>query len=437
MAAAVLAGALAGPAPAEPDDAPKPATRVFPDGAGPAPRPVTWTSRLIDQDTGDPVAGARVTVLTRWLPKDVPPLAGEVIVPGLVSTCTTASDGSFRLESVSGGRGEILADQDGRVFFRDPFDGPLSGKRYVLRRSFAVGGTVTRAKDRSAVAGARVRVLVGDERVLPSPFEAWIETTTDAQGRYRVAGLPFGNQRIRVDAPGLSYHSELIGAEWKEVLPCDVALAEPDLLEGTVVDGPAGRPVAGARLSFVPRDPGDGPAATTDAQGRFSVDGRRAREPLVMSHALRIEAQGFAPASFDLDAPRTGGVVVRLAPAAEIRVVCVDASGSPLPHVDVVAESRWMEATGATTWEGRDTCDRAVSGPDGWRSCGASPAGGTTRRSRSTCGAGRRSSSAGSPWTPSARDRWTRGSSRSRRSAPSTACCVLPTASRSPRPGSS
>lgn len=125
-----------------------------------------------------------------------------------------------------------------------------------------------------------------------------------------------------------------------------IGLAPPRSLRGRVVDA-NGKPIAGAEV-FVrsandvgPFEAGDR-SATSDAEGRFHVDGLP-RAPIELGGI----ATGFAPAwreRIDLRAPELDDVVLVLPPAQPPHaVVVVGTDGVPLPD----ATLRWVSAAGA------------------------------------------------------------------------------------------
>jgi len=99
-----------------------------------------------------------------------------------------------------------------------------------------------------------------------------------------------------------------------------------------VVDG-NGRPVAGARVAAFPRwvdEIGQHAAAKTDAKGTVRVS-------VAPGNILHIEAEGYEPvarASPSRSSRRALSTFV-LAPAATLRVLCVDARGRPVPGAEV------------------------------------------------------------------------------------------------------
>ncbi|MET0398842.1 MAG: carboxypeptidase regulatory-like domain-containing protein [Longimicrobiaceae bacterium] len=134
-------------------------------------------------------------------------------------------------------------------------------------------GVVRQGGTDAPLAGARV-TLAGGGRAM--------EAKTDARGAYRFCGAPAGPVAVRVEAAGALVRTtlQLEGGPVLQdftVAP-RVAAAAPRpgqaasaraVVTGRVLGGPDGAPLAGARVVLG----GGGAAATTDAQGRFTVRG--------------------------------------------------------------------------------------------------------------------------------------------------------------------
>ncbi|MDH5673651.1 MAG: carboxypeptidase-like regulatory domain-containing protein [Myxococcales bacterium] len=139
--------------------------------------------------------------------------------------------------------------------------------------SHAVEGSV-RGADGAPVSGASVS-WVDDPKV---------STTSDADGRFRLQGLPAGAQRLRVQAPGLSPEELTVQVPADPKTPLTIELKPLSTgLTGQVLRSD-GTPIAAAQVELHPAPateatPGDAPASRlpppvtttqTDAEGRFA-----------------------------------------------------------------------------------------------------------------------------------------------------------------------
>jgi hypothetical protein len=168
--------------------------------------------------------------------------------------------------------------------------------------------------------------------------DAWEKVaaaTTDATGRVTLAGVPAGNCRLVVTAPGFAPrmvgYDELKGGSSRRIT---VELSKAVRFSGTVTDD-AGHPVAGmtVRADNTMGIDGRGYAppqrveAKSDDQGRFTLDG-------VPEGYLK--AWGHAPGWFQVDglklyaAPERNPVVLHVVGTGTVRGKVVDKSGKPV-----------------------------------------------------------------------------------------------------------
>ncbi len=259
--------------------------------------------RIVDLE-GRPVAGARVKIeRLRYARTDRDPYAetgdlsawiatvqdrGTLLnnwdglgqLPAMISTATTDRDGRFRLTGIGRERvAEILiaaptiATTQVYAMSRDGAEVRFNDRRgltlvplvvHAPRFEFAtkptrpIAGVVRDQDTGRPLTGLRLKAAAFDERGLgPAPG---VETTTDAQGRYRLTGLPkapayrifvspgegkpYLNATLRVpaDSPGL------------EPVPFDIALKRGILVRGRVTDKATGRPVPGYVNAYTFRD---------------------------------------------------------------------------------------------------------------------------------------------------------------------------------------
>lgn len=213
-----------------------------------------------------------------------------------------------------------------------------------LRAPSWVEGRVT-TKDGQPVPGAQVSVQSG--------FGGRMSALTDATGRYR---LPLGTSggfmpaMVQASAPGLVLEGgearvtgEGGGGPGPQVVQQDLVLVPAVLVLGRVVDA-TGQPVTGAEISVQGvgrgdnemRTPPRGLQATTDARGRFVLDGLAGgtkKVTLRAEHADYIAAQGAA-----LDLPERGEVRADdlvLQSGTTVTVTVVDEGGQAVEGLSV------------------------------------------------------------------------------------------------------
>lgn len=324
------------PVPAEFPEAPKATwtTKVFPEGAK-----VVWPENEFRGHVTDarrmPVGGARVVLVSCWLPRQVVDDLSDIEVgqdvnylcyPHQESEAMTDSNGAFTVTCRGDGDRSlhVLRDHREAAFVDEPKDGLI----VRLPDSPPVAAVhVLRDEDGTPVLGARVSVAQCELGALRS----WWGTdgshsaaTTDADGRCRVDGIAAGPARVWVDADGRSswlqdpFEIEDGGASIEVRLSAGVAV------EGCVVDDVTGAAISGAHLY-------DG--ATSDGAGRFRVehaDGDRIDAWTHDRWPWRTNDSLWGEAPIVVRDGATEPVVIRLRRPARVSVRCVDSSGVPI-----------------------------------------------------------------------------------------------------------
>jgi hypothetical protein len=200
-----------------------------------------------------------------------------------------------------------------------------------LREGPFVAGALVDAETGEALAGARVTAQPVRERDLfdSLDFSRLPETTTGADGTFRLRGLPEGDVRLWIEAPGYAVNRRDV-----EVLPEGADLGRVGVYRGepleVVVVHPDGTPAVG--VSVVIRPGGfDGTLKeadfVTDGEGRFVVSriapGRAAIRATVNTRYVRrlVTVDGDPKLTFRLTGARVEGrVTVNGEPFAGVRV---------------------------------------------------------------------------------------------------------------------
>lgn len=311
--------------------------------------------RLVDQETGDPIAGFPVEI--RRSDSGTP--AGPEGIPTVVARAITDGRGDFRFDDLAPGEYLVAPGTDERVELRtEPAMITINGSTpatatLTCEVRWFVAGTVVVEGSEEPVPECWLRVVAGDGTLIASG-------ATDEQGSFRLRdSVPRGPARIYASGP-LERWFHTVGGEPDGSAQLDLgelvageedvsrlALEHPwnGVLEGIVVDG-SRRPVEGATVRVLadestiglweafwvhtsPSGSSGAPNQITGPDGTF----RFARLPADRPLRLAARAPGMAPslgergrigdrARFEtvmLDAPGLVRGVVRLA------------DGTPLP----------------------------------------------------------------------------------------------------------
>lgn len=234
----------------------------------PLTRPVTVTGRVVAAATGVPVAGVTV----HWRPIEspvAPDVAGGEAVSG--------DDGRFVLRGVAPGRALVYA-RDGDYVPQEIVGPPSNDPLTALSRAVgpdgadagdlrvvpagAIGGRVLR-ENGTPVAGARVRTFpdTSPGGGIDAGFGA--EAVTDAEGRFRIAGLlPGRPYRVSTGPEGVApATAEGVVPRSGETETVELRLSPGRWVDVTVVTKGTGAPVEGAIVG-ARTEGGGGPSGT-------------------------------------------------------------------------------------------------------------------------------------------------------------------------------
>lgn len=264
-----------------------------------------------------------------------------------VAVATTYADGCA---NVAPGAGEWLIDvradgyADGSALVRCA---PADARRRVivrLGRGFALRGTV---RDESGALFEGAVVCCGERRA-----------TTGADGVYVLSGIPAGELRVSVRAPGRFAPAPGVVAI-PDVASYDFRLVAltMETATGVVLDDATSAPIDGAVVSPAVNGWNEVPSDTTGADGRFRIDGLMKG----FSKALVVAKPGYVqfPAR---RVDRADGVELRLRRGPTVRGVVSSSDGpvadaevnlaSPSPYTAIVRRTVRTNAAGAFAFDG-------------------------------------------------------------------------------------
>lgn len=197
--------------------------------------------------------------------------------------------------------------------------------RVVLLRGAVLAGTVQRA-DGSAAPGALVRV--GD-----------VQTTADAEGRFRVEDIPPGICRLRartgdyIDAPDAEYDLEFLPDEQRLGYVITIDRAKKSYLEVDLVDH-AGGPLTGWTLYDPWHDITSGADGGSDGRFRLEFEGAPGEDVLLTASPPEgQEAEFLYLQTYARTHAQPGGepIVMRVPRVVRVTFVGRLPDGAPLP----------------------------------------------------------------------------------------------------------
>jgi hypothetical protein len=329
---------------------------------------------------GQPGAGAVLS--GRFLDAGGGPIAGgRLRITGVEATPGSGPPGGFSFEGVADGQGHYrLIVPAARYTLEARADGYAPARGYTdlhgretrdfrLEPAARISGRVVTAGDQRPVAGAEVQAATTERRfdLLPP------KTTSDAEGRFRLEGLPGGAFDVTArkgDLVGTAPQTLFLGAGGHSQ-DVEIAVSPGLSLSGTVKGGEGdGKPLASAQLILTLRAAGSlGPfdrsvSARSDKDGRFRLAGL-----LPGSYTLITSAEGRAVKMEELSLAQslTRDVVLEAAPT--LAGVVLTAGGQPAggAQVEVTVRGAGANRFGAADHtvsdsQGRFTLSRLSAG---------------------------------------------------------------------------
>jgi hypothetical protein len=235
------------------------------------------------------------------------PLAGVLIKVSDTISTTTGTDGAYRLEGLPEKFSLSATLPDHEVISKTIER--LTNANLQLRPNI-LAGTIADSYTNAPVAGATVKA--GD-----------LAATTDAQGRYRLDGIP-EQATISITAPGYAELSQPIERQ----VSLDAAL-RPDTLKGSLVDAETGEPVTHATVIATPNLASSDVAYTR--VGDDSTDGSFTLSGVPEQGFIQVLAPGYRKAVIEIK-PGSVPAIVKLEPI-EVKALYVTAAVASRPDL--------------------------------------------------------------------------------------------------------
>jgi RNA polymerase sigma-70 factor (ECF subfamily) len=262
----------------------------------------------------------------------------DVEEPGLLSRqwssgdpahTTSGEDGVFRIQVPAATPCAVIAEAQGYASraLSPCFAGQVV--EIVLTRGTTVNVRVMsrRTSDRGAIdtplEGAFIEAWATASGQPRGYF--WTTATSNALGQAVLLGIPEGKIRVGANKKDLVRSGVDVISPGTGSVACEIALAEPSVLEGLVLDRKTRLPISDANVD-VNREVG----VASDSSGRYRL---ASFPPGVMTHSVGASSDGYAPSytyvSF-AESGMTKRVDFELEPAQRIRGRVVDSSGGPV-----------------------------------------------------------------------------------------------------------
>jgi hypothetical protein len=303
-----------------------------PQSAGP-----TMTIQATDQATGEPIFGASVIVETN---------AGR-------QQSQTDDYGQCALTIPAGHLNylSISVEKSGYVCMAATWENVQPGQKMPGQLSFAmemgttIGGKVVDEAGKP-VAGAVVHLLspgASEARDGKVRIDFRADARTDAAGRWSVDTAPPHIQGVEYTVTARGFYTDAV---YRFAPPIQqlrnrsavLTINHAVRLEGIVL-GPAGKPVAGAKVTTSEEGSGRDRQTRTDAAGKFTLEGASPGEA-----TFSVLADHFAPQLLTVMTPSTQPTVVHLRSGTPMKLHVVNRAGKPLVGVHIDVE-RWRDTS--------------------------------------------------------------------------------------------
>lgn len=303
---------------------------------------------VLDQQTGEPVAGVAVSLGVLGSPaqseRPVVPYGGSQ-----PHTTITGRDGTFRFNRLNSGAILVMIQDDKLACVEGEVHVELAAgerKRDVtlhVAQGASVSGTVYNDGYYHGVEGVTVQVVPNYEH-----RKEWVrayEAITSAEGTFRIGGIPSGGYDIRSspldgfkESSLVFYGEEPIHSmtgyflgfpmQWGTHYEFFEFTVEPGAVAQGVVVDEAGRPVTGAEIFYFGRGPVEPGEVLTNEDGQFFYPNYESLK--VPSIIARKDGYFSEWLNSDKTLEEYGPIRLTLRPGANLRVRVLDEKGEPI-----------------------------------------------------------------------------------------------------------
>ncbi|MFC4743996.1 MSCRAMM family protein [Gordonia hankookensis] len=187
-----------------------------------------------------------------------------------VGTTAVHGDGFYTVHDIADGTYTVIATAPGHA--PKAMTVSVVGDAVSHRDFTLAGGAVLRGRVRDGH-----RALGADLIVTDQSGAVVTRAHADADGHFAIPGLSAGDTvAVTASAPGYQPASQLAtidAAAGRRVEPIEILLAPTSGIEGAVRAAHSGTPLQGATVSAIGPDQTIVASATTDADGRYRIDG--------------------------------------------------------------------------------------------------------------------------------------------------------------------
>lgn len=301
--------------------------------------------RAVLADSGEPVPGLEIVAAARDWTTDQ-------------NRVKTDAQGAFLLPQLRpaeyqlGLRDEILVLAKDSPKVKVTLDKEVSDIVLEVATGGVVSGMVRDAGSGVGIAGAKLNAYPDRGVDTTANTKLRLNIGTDAEGRYRITGLPKGQYRLQCDpvkgykSPAWQEYPNVSAIPGQEITDVNLDLTRTPEISGRVEDA-QGSPVAGAQVEGQDKEGYFRSGTAAGADGRFSLSGfgvgvevtlaaRKDRMASKPTEPLAVGDEGLSGVVLVLDQPMSGS----------IEGMVVDGAGRPRDSLGVMAFAEGRRGAG-------------------------------------------------------------------------------------------